>query len=230
MHLNFILIEPKVAENIGASARAIKTMGFDSLIMIKPVSYLDGKAKWLAHGSYDILENAKIFSNLDEAIKSMDLVIGTTSRYRLVKQDYLNISELNSLLQSKQDTSMEVAIVFGREESGLTNDEISLCDITTSVPLANDFPSLNLSQAVMLYAYELSKLTSSLPFTVMEPAGEGSVRALKKKVDRIISLAGVSGKDMISGRINERIALAGDKDIKLMHSIASAVLISLENK
>lgn len=227
MHLTFILVEPKVAENIGASARAIKTMGFKSMSLVNPVEYLSGKASWVAHGSYDILESAKVFSNLEEATREMDLVIGTTARYRIKKRDYTAISELNSLLSGKSESVDKVAIVFGREESGLTNEELMLCDITTSIPLAADFPSLNLSQAVMIYAYELSALPARLESTGHSLPEENSVRALKIKATGLLEKSGIQRDDAIFGRIMERISLAGDTDIKLLHSAISAILKKL---
>ncbi|MEZ4999509.1 MAG: tRNA/rRNA methyltransferase [Bacteroidales bacterium] len=224
MHFTFILVEPKVPENIGASARALKTMGFDSLRLIKPSEYMSGKAKWVAHGSFELLENARVFENLSDAISDMDLVIGTTARYRLVKQDYTPVSELRKILDKKSESVKNVAIIFGREESGLSNEEILQCDITTSIPLKSDFPSLNLSQAVMIYAYELSSLQQNeITFKSASPDGE-SVRALKEKVKPLLKLSGIAEDSALFGRIMERNSLAGDIDIKIMHSVATGVM------
>lgn len=229
MQVTFILVEPKVAENIGASARAIKTMGFDSLSLVNPCEYLSGKSKWVAHGSFDILESARVYNTLGEALTETDLVIGTTARYRLVKQDYLDIADLNSVLQGKAGTTSRVAIVFGREESGLTNDELLLCDITTTIPLHNQFPSLNLSQAVMLYAYQLSSLPARLEKTPGSSTGEASLKALREKVTIMLGNTGIKPEDAIFGRIMERISLAGDTDIKLLHSVTSHIINKLRN-
>jgi len=228
MHLTFILVEPKVAENIGASARALKTMGFDTLFLVNPCEYLSGKSKWVAHASFDILESARVFSSLKEAITGMDLVIGTTARYRLIKQDYLDIAELNPVLRKKSATANRVAIVFGREESGLTNEELLLCDITTSVPLQQEFPSLNLSQAVMLYAYHLSSLPARLESTAHTVPVESSLKALRDKMALMLEQLGIKQNDAIFGRIMERISLAGDTDIRLLHSVTSMIIKSLD--
>jgi tRNA/rRNA methyltransferase len=228
MHFTFILVEPKVAENIGASARALKTMGFDTLYLVNPCEYLSGKSKWVAHGSYDILESAITYNTLNEAIEGMDLVIGTTARFRIIKKDYIEIGNLNSLLQAKTGTANKVAIVFGREESGLTNEEMLLCDITTSVPLQQEFPSLNLSQAVMIYAYQLSSLSARLDSTTHSEPGQLSLKALRAKMTIMLELAGIRPGDVIFGRIMERIALAGDTDIRLMHSVTSSILKKLQ--
>ena len=162
MNINFILVEPKVPENIGASARAIKTMGFSSLHLINPCPDKEGRAKWLAHGSADILENAKIYNNLDEALVDSELVVATTARKRGIKKDVINLRELPEFISKRQIAGSTTSIVFGREESGLTNSEIKLCDIASYIPMALSYPSLNLAQAVMIYAFELSGLSGTL--------------------------------------------------------------------
>ena len=227
MHFTFILVEPKVAENIGASARAIKTMGFESLRMVKPCEYLSGKASWVAHGSIEILENAEVFNSLAEAVADMDIVIGTTARYRWIKQEYKSIRDLKQVINEKKGSIRRAAIVFGREESGLTNEELRICDLTTSVPLKNDFPSLNLSQAVMLYAYELSDIQVRLGESADSDPEPESVRALRDRASTVLELSGISKEEVIYGRIIERLALAGDTDIKLMHSVSAAILKKL---
>jgi tRNA/rRNA methyltransferase len=224
MHFTFILVEPKVPENIGASARALKTMGFDSLRLINPCPYIDGKAKWVAHGAYDILENSVVYPSLKDAITDLDLVIGTTARYRLVKKEYISLNKLQNTLEGQFESTKRVGIVFGREESGLTNEEIQICDLTTSIPLKEEFPSLNLSQAVMIYAYELSNLPPRLLNTQSKSPPEVSVKALKSKIDLILAATGIKENDALHGRIMERVALASDIDIKLIHSVATALL------
>ncbi len=135
MKFTFILVEPAVPENVGATARAIKTMGFRNLALINPCEYLSGPARWLAHASEEILENALIFPTLHEAVQEFDFIIGTSAKRRSVKHDYLSLSKLPELLESKGNTVRRTAIVFGREESGLGNEELKLCDLVTAVPM-----------------------------------------------------------------------------------------------
>jgi tRNA/rRNA methyltransferase len=80
MQIFFILVEPAVQENVGAAARAIKTMGFSRLILVNPCDYLSGPARWLAHGSGEILDNAQVFPSLKEAIVNFDFVVGTSAK------------------------------------------------------------------------------------------------------------------------------------------------------
>ena len=84
MNISFILVEPAVPENIGAAARAIKTMGFNDLRLVNPCDHLDMRAKMLAHASHEILENAKIFTNLSDAIADLDFTIATSAKQRWV--------------------------------------------------------------------------------------------------------------------------------------------------
>jgi tRNA/rRNA methyltransferase len=227
MEIVFILVEPALPENIGASARAIKTMGFRSLRMVNPVQYLTGKARWVAHGSDDILDNASVFATLAEAVEDITLTIGTTARYRTIKKEYVPADRLTTLLDSSEQINGKVAIVFGREESGLTNEELKLCDITTTVPLALGFPSLNLSQAVMIYAWELSSTKWIRPENTESIPSSDSVKALKDKVTLIMKNTVIARQEALYGRIMERISLAGETDIRLMHSVTSAIIEKL---
>lgn len=227
MEIVFILVEPALPENIGASARAIKTMGFRSLRMVNPMQYLTGKARWVAHGSDDILDNASVYTTLAEAVEDTTLIIGTTARYRTIKKEYVPAERLVTLLESSEHIDGKVAVVFGREESGLTNEELKLCDITTTVPLAAGFPSLNLSQAVMIYAWELSSTKWIKPQTRESRPPFDSLKALKEKAAVIMKDTGIEKQEALYGRIMERISLAGETDIRLMHSVTSAIMEKL---
>lgn len=85
MHISFTLVEPKVPENVGAAARAMKTMGFKRLCLVRPCEYRTGKTRLLAHGSEDIPDNAEVFTSLETAVANNDLDIGTTARQRISK-------------------------------------------------------------------------------------------------------------------------------------------------
>ena len=158
MMVAFVLVEPAVPENIGAAARAIKTMGFTELRWVNPATPGAYMARWLAHGSGDVLDSAKIFSSLTEAISDLDFTIGTTAKNRSTKADYHTPEMALQIAKSKEDVITRIGIVFGREESGLTNEELKQCDIASTIQLANPYPSINLAQSVMLYAYVFSTL------------------------------------------------------------------------
>lgn len=223
MNMVFILVEPATPENVGATARAMKTMGFHELRLVNPCDHLSGPARWLAHASNDILEQAQVFATFEEAVSDIDFLIGTSAKQRLVKEDYLSTRELAGLLRDKGDTVKRPAIVFGREDSGLRNEELRRCDLVSTVPLQTAYPSLNLAQAVMLYAYELSAL--NLP-AAPEPRerNENGFRSLKEKTASILLELNFREDSAIYPRILERLNLLGEGDIHLLHSICNKFL------
>ena len=220
MHISFILVEPATPENIGAAARAIKTMGFGDLRLVNPCDHLADPARWLAHGSNDILEQASLFTSLSDAVKDVDFVIGTTAKQRSVKEDYLPARKLGQLLEGKKSFVRRAAVVFGREDSGLRNHELSCCDLVSSIPLASPFPSLNLAQAVMLYAYELSVARAGRQ-TINTGGNPQSLNQLKQNIEVILQDLGFSPDTNIYPRILERLMLAGETDLNLLHSVAA---------
>lgn len=224
MEIYFILVEPAVPENIGASARALKTMGFGNLRLINPAPYRKGKAQWLAHGSHDVLDNARDFKSLEEAVADIDLVIGTTAKQRSVKHDYYSIMELGRLITEKGTTIKNAGLVFGREESGLTNDEMSLCNLVTIIPTQTKYPSINLSQAVMIYAYTLSGIRLGKRINPSPARDEHSFRKLTSNITELLNCLDIPNGSPKHNRIMERINLLGEKDIHLMHSVTNKVL------
>ncbi|MBI9068282.1 MAG: tRNA/rRNA methyltransferase [Salinivirgaceae bacterium] len=226
MEYVFILVEPAVPENIGASCRAIKTMGFTSVRLINPKGHLNNEAKWLAHGSNDILENAQLFNNLSEATADIDFIIGTTAKNRSVKLDYYSPEEANTLIKNKKDSINKVAIVFGREESGLTNEELNLCDIAVSIPLFAPYPSINLAQSVMIMSYSLSKceLKNSI-----SKNNTSDFTFLKQKAKRLLKSININEQHNLYGRIMERISIASDSDINIMLSVINKIEKKLTN-
>jgi tRNA/rRNA methyltransferase len=223
MKISFILVEPALPENVGAAARAVKTMGFKELLLVNPCNYLEGPARWVAHASFDILEQARVFSSLRGAVAGFDFIIGTSAKKRRIKNDYCLLPGLNDILLSKGNAVYSVAIVFGREESGLRNDELMLCDLVTSIPMKTTFPSLNLAQAVMVYAWELSKL---LPARAEEsiPENRESFRVLSQKARAALIQLGFREESAIFNRFMERLSLLGEEDIHLLHSLCNKLL------
>lgn len=224
MNISFILVEPAVPSNIGASARAIKTMGFTDLFLINPCDYKNNEATWLAHGSNDILDNAIVYNSFINCISQFDYIIGTSAKQRTSKFDYYPIEVVNDVIINKGNTIKNIGIVFGKEESGLTNDEIKQCDIISYIPMAHNYPSLNLSQAVMLYAYQLSKLSSIEPENE-ETYQDGSIyQALKNNIKKVLDTTPIPKNENLYHRILERIAGAGKEDIHLINSVCNAII------
>jgi tRNA/rRNA methyltransferase len=140
---------------------------------------------------------------------------------------WLNQRFLKTLEQAQEQSRQVVSIVFGREESGLTNEEMQLCDITSTISMKSHYPSLNLSHAVMLFAYELSDVTQALP-DKPEINRENSYQTMKIKVKELLGKIGIKENDNRYGRILERISFLGDDDIHLVNSLCPLVSEKLE--
>jgi len=151
-NLHFILVEPESPGNIGSAARALKTCGFKNLILVNPCDQTDVEARKMAHRSIDIIENAPIYSSFKDAVSSMTIAAGTTMRKRDFKFPFYRPEELaDKLLPAALENP--TAIVFGRERTGLTNEELLQCHVHSTIPTAVQNPALNLAQAVMIYAH-----------------------------------------------------------------------------
>ena len=215
MEIVFILVEPARDENVGAAARAMKTMGFTNLRLVNPCNHLSERALATAHASSDILRNATIYTSLEEAVAGIDFVAGSTAKHRNVREDYHWVSDLPKILAEKGDCIGSIAIVFGREESGLTNDEMALCHLLTTIPMRSKYPSLNLGQAVMVYAYELSKVNFGYSRKKPHTVPEGEFAVVRQRLAHILSEINLD--DYSQSRVLERVALLGAEDIALFH-------------
>jgi tRNA/rRNA methyltransferase len=221
MSLSFILVEPARAANVGAAARAIKTMGFSELILVNTDVDQGQEARWVAHGATDILEQVRHVHSLHVLRQEFDLLIGSTARERGRPREYLKPDELKARLTDYQGG--KVGLVFGREASGLTNDELGLCDLCTSVPLKNDYPSLNLAQAVMVYSYVLSEVDSQIGLCQI-PAPDGQLQALKHKAETLLDRLKIRDDDKLRAWLLDGVALLKSRDCKMAHQLASDIL------
>lgn len=220
MEISFLLIEPAVPENIGAAARALNTMGFHDLRLINPVDHLADEAKWLAHGSHDILYNARLFNAFNAAITDLDFIIGTTAKKRSVKNDYYSPEDAKDIMINKGDSIKKVGIVFGREESGLTNEELSACDIASTIAIKKPYPSINLAQSVMLYAYVFSNLINNISAQSQKFQGQRIFHELKINAQHIFRKLNISEDSILFHRMIERISTTNEEDAKLLLSFA----------
>lgn len=219
MNISFVLVEPAVPENIGAAARAINTMGFNDLRLVNPADHLANEAKWLAHGSVELLEQATIFQDFNSAIEDLDFVIGTTAKQRSSKYDYYSPEDANQLIKKKGHSISKIGIVFGREESGLKNEELLSCDIASSIPLRKAYPSLNLAQSVMLYAYIFSSIELPLNKTDLDD-NDSIYKELKINAKLILRKLNLPEDSVLYNRMLERIATANEDDTRLFLSFA----------
>ncbi len=152
-NIGIVLVEPQVPGNVGAAARAIKNMGLSRLVLVNPWFFNHPQARYMAHGGEDILDNAVVVDNLSEAVADSVLVVGTTRRKRH-NTPFINPEQAVEEILASSHLG-PVSILFGREDKGLTNEELRCCQLMITIPSANAHPSLNLSQAVMVIACEI---------------------------------------------------------------------------
>jgi tRNA (cytidine32/uridine32-2'-O)-methyltransferase len=153
--LRFVLVRTSHPGNIGAAARAIRTMGFGRLALVAPHAFPHADASALAAGADDVLARAPISRDLPTAIADCQLVLGTTARRRDVPMEEIDPREAAARVAAAAREGREVALVFGNERTGLENEEIKRCHAAVLIPSDPSFPSLNLAQAVQVLAYEV---------------------------------------------------------------------------
>lgn len=219
MELIFVLVAPAVPENIGAAARAIKTMGGNQLRLVNPkANHLSDPAKWLAHGSQDVLDETIVFERFSDAIADLDYTIATTAKRRSASFDYYTPTQAKSFILNKGTSIKKLGIVFGCEESGLANEDIRLCDMVSYVPLAAPYPSINLAQSVMIYAYEFSEEKASEIHEILTDQSAVPYREVKNQVNHLLQTVGIYESTNLHRRIRERLATASSTDIHLILS------------
>ncbi len=171
--IHFVLVETTHSGNIGAAARAMKTMGFGSLRLVAPCKYQTAEALARASGADEIVTSAAVFSSVEDAVADCAVVYGTSARSRSLEWSVVSLEQAaidivdpaasatagqpgtNADTATGMQAAGSIAIVFGRERSGLTNDELALCNYRLNIPTNPDFSSLNLGSAVQVVAYEL---------------------------------------------------------------------------
>lgn len=152
-NIRIVLVETSHPGNIGSAARAMKTMGLFSLYLVKPKIFPHADATAMAAGADDILFRAIVVETLDEAIADCELVLATSARSRARPWPMLSPREMGEKIISENKNN--IALVFGRESSGLTNEELQLAHYHVQIPSCEDFSSLNVAQTVQVLCYEI---------------------------------------------------------------------------
>jgi tRNA/rRNA methyltransferase len=163
-NIRVVLVEPQHSGNIGAVARAMKNMSLSRLVLVNPVDHLAMEARMMAMHALDILQQAQVVDTLTRAIADAGYVVGTTRRLGKARQAQQTSRSIAPLLLELA-ASNPVSLVFGREDSGLTNDELARCHEWVTIPAHPTFGSLNLAQAVLLVCYELYVSAETQPLT-----------------------------------------------------------------
>ena len=153
-NISFILHKPQLSENIGACARAMKNFNFSKLIIINPKPiFPNDKIVATSVGANEIIKKSKVYDSIEPAMKNIDILISTTSRFRNKNIKHIKLKELNKI-----DFNKKIAFLFGSEASGLSNNEISFSNYALQIPSNPNFKSLNLSHSLIIVAQALFQL------------------------------------------------------------------------
>ena len=155
-NISFILHKPQLSENIGLCARGMKNFGFKTLSLIEPKPlFPNDKIIATSVGARDIIQKAKVYTNLEKSLSKTDILIATSARFRNKNIKHISLKDLNRI-----DFTKKVSFLFGSEASGLSNNEVSYADYTLQIPTNNLFRSLNLSHSLVIVAQSISDLLS----------------------------------------------------------------------
>jgi len=152
--IKVVLVEPSHPGNIGGAARAMKTMGLSRLALVNPKRYPDPQADWRAAGALDVLDGAEVVPDVATAIEDCHWVIGTSTRSRRIPLPVLDAKQMAAEIRALP-ADLQVAILFGREDNGLDNEELQRCNRHLQIPAASAYSSLNLAMAVQVVCYEI---------------------------------------------------------------------------
>ncbi|WP_269493972.1 RNA methyltransferase [Acinetobacter baumannii] len=153
--VRIVMVNTTLPANIGSALRAMKTMGLSKLVLVSPKTYPHPDIQALAAGAQDLLEQVEIVETLEEAIKDCHLVFGTSARSRTIPWPLLDVRPASKEAIKAAAQGQQIAIVFGRENRGLTNEELALANYHLTIPVNSDYGVLNVAQAIQVVCYEL---------------------------------------------------------------------------
>ena len=181
-NISFILHKPQLSENIGACARAIKNFSFKKLILINPKPiFPNDKIFATSVGAKNIINQSKVYENIEKALKDIDIVIATSARFRNKNIKHINLDDLKKI-----DFKKKVGFLFGSEASGLSNEEVSYANYTLQIPTNPEFKSLNLSHSLIIIAQVISSIIKMKTKTFQKSKKVKS--ASKKEIQSMINL------------------------------------------
>ena len=195
--IRFVLFEPTHPGNIGASARAMKTMGFSDLVLVNPAVPIDGEARARSSGALDVLNTARVVDSLADAIHDCGLVVGASARRRKLSWPEFDPRECAAAVVN-DSRSKPAALVFGTESAGLKNAEMDLCNALVYIPSNPEYNSLNLAMAVQILAYELrwaQGLDSKPEDAESPPASVADMEYFYEHLERILLVSGFLNSD-----------------------------------
>jgi len=201
------LVRTSHSGNIGSAARAMKTMGLTQLGLVEPDNFPAEEANWMASGATDILDQARVYQSVSEAVADKTIVIGTSSRSRRIPTPQLTPSECATLI-SQLPEHQSVAIIFGREASGLDNKALDLCHYHLSVPANPEYPVMNLAMTVQVVCYEIRQALLSVKAKDLMPSAQ-QPRLPLPEVDWDIALASHEDLERFFSHLNSTLIQLG---------------------
>ena len=206
----FVLIKPQLGENIGSCARSMKNFGFKKLYLVSPkFAFPNHKAKVTSVGAFEIIDSAKIFNKTDDALKEFDIVISLSARRRDINKKHITISDLSQILKKRKNSNF--GFMFGPENSGLSNKDISFSNFILQIPTSKKFKSINLSHSLTIICYEIFKNLNSVLF---------------KKKGKSLK---ISSKSKISFLVKHLIELLESKDFFLPEEKKHSMILNINN-
>ena len=187
--INIVLIETSHPGNIGSVARAMKTMGLKNLILINPRKFPSGDANALSGNAIDILEKAKVYKNLKEAIKDSTFVYATSARVRTIQWPTKNAQDAAEEIVKQVSANKKISIIFGREDRGLTNEELQIANTHIEIPANPEYPVLNIAMSAQIICYEILKASIDTTARDWHDYPEVDSKNLQMLIDHFIETA-----------------------------------------
>ena len=239
--VKIILIETTNSGNIGSTLRAMKTMNFTQLCLVNPKDFPSDAVKTMAANARDLIKNIKVVDNLDEALKNINFVVGTSSRMRKVPWPNETLQNASPKIIKEANKESNIAILFGREDRGLTNEELQRCNLHVNIPANIDYPVLNLSMAVQVICYQLyvdgmfNREPNKSEFWDVPTAESNHVNRLIKHfidVSEQLEVFNKGNPRQIGARIKRMFTRVGldEMEVNFMRGFLAAVEKKLKNK
>ncbi|HEY8266519.1 MAG TPA: RNA methyltransferase [Steroidobacteraceae bacterium] len=228
--IRIVLVDTSHPGNIGACARAMKNMGLESLVLVRPQAYPDAEATARASGAVDLLARARVCAGVDEAIGDCGLVLGTTARSRSANWRVLD-ARVAAAEAVAAAAAKPVAILFGGERNGLANEALERCQALVRIPADDAYDALNLAQAVQILCYEIRMAmpaASSGAGGLAALATADEMQALQAHVERVMRLSGFmhAGNAVQLGARVRRLmarALPDDGEVRILRGWLAAI-------
>jgi len=231
-----VLVEPQMAENIGAAARAMLNCGLTDLALVRPRDvWPNAKAVAMASGATTVLDQVRLFDDTASAVADLHKVYATTARPRDLTKRVITPRQAGQEMRQAAAAGRRIGVLFGPERSGLTNDDLVLADTMITVPLNPSYASLNLAQAVLLLAYEWFQAGDDTPEEMMvlngtEPATMAEMGHLFERVEAELARAGFFRNDDIRPSISRnlrnlfhRLGLT-EQEVRTLHGVLSSLI------